>query len=335
MGPAPTPVAPITVTVVGAGLAGLVAARHLAEAGHGVVVLEHEGRAGGRLATVEVAGARADAGAQFFTVRSPDLAHRLGAWRRDGLVYEWCRGFGHPPDGHPRYAARGGFGALARHLAQGLDVRLGVAAVSVRATPTGWEVVSDGGRLGSGPVLLACPVPTSLALLRAGGVPLEAAVGAELGAIGYTPTLAVVAVADRPTAVPPPGGVQLRHGPFSFVADNAQKGISARPALTLHATPEVSAARWGQPDRTVLADLTAAARPWLGPARVVEARLVRWSHATPHPTYPQPACVVATAPEVLVLAGDAFAGPRVEGAFLSGLAAAHAVSSSSRPGGRR
>lgn len=51
------------IVVVGAGIAGLAAARKLADAGREVVVLEARPRVGGRIHTVELAGVRADAGA--------------------------------------------------------------------------------------------------------------------------------------------------------------------------------------------------------------------------------------------------------------------------------
>ena len=59
----------------------------------------------------------------------------------------------------------------------------------------------------------------------------------------YDRTLALLAVLDRPSAVPPPGGVQ-GVAPFTFVGDNQAKGISDVPALTLHADPAWSAAHW-------------------------------------------------------------------------------------------
>jgi monoamine oxidase len=53
------------VVVVGAGMAGLSAARHLADAGREVRVLEARPRLGGRIHTVDLGGVRADAGAAW------------------------------------------------------------------------------------------------------------------------------------------------------------------------------------------------------------------------------------------------------------------------------
>ena len=71
--------------------------------------------------------------------------------------------------------------------------------------------------------------------------------------------------------------------------------------------------------------LLAAAEPWLGGAAVLEAQVKRWRFATPQDLWAHPCHVIEDAMAPLVLAGDAFAGPRVEGAALSGLAAAQAL----------
>lgn len=65
---APTPGAPATVVVVGAGLAGLAAALHLAGAGHRVTVLEREDVPGGRSGTLSRDGFRFDTGPTVFTM---------------------------------------------------------------------------------------------------------------------------------------------------------------------------------------------------------------------------------------------------------------------------
>ncbi len=68
------------IAVVGAGIAGLAAARALAEAGAEVVVLERSGRVGGALRTTPIDGVPVEEGADAFLVRVPhaaDLAHSV------------------------------------------------------------------------------------------------------------------------------------------------------------------------------------------------------------------------------------------------------------------
>jgi predicted NAD/FAD-dependent oxidoreductase len=132
----------------------------------------------------------------------------------------------------------------------------------------------------------------------------------------------VVALAG-PAAVPPPGGVQLDADPvWSWVGDNRAKGASDEPSVTLHTTAPVAADRWDEDADELAADLRNAAAPWLGGSTVVDARVHRWRYATPKVVRPERWLEVAPG---VVLAGDAFGGPRVEGAYLSGRAAAAAL----------
>ena len=57
-------------------------------------------------------------------------------------------------------------------------------------------------------------------------------------------------------------------------------------------------------------------------------QLKRWRYAGPINPYPQHYLTTFTEPGLIVLAGDAFGGPKVEGAFNSGVAAAAAITSS-------
>ena len=71
----------VKAVVVGAGIAGLTAARELAGAGHEVVVYEASDRVGGKLRTESVAGVRVDVGAEAMLARRPEgvaLAEALG-----------------------------------------------------------------------------------------------------------------------------------------------------------------------------------------------------------------------------------------------------------------
>jgi phytoene dehydrogenase-like protein len=66
------------VVVVGAGLAGLCVAHHLAEAGVAVTVVEAADRAGGRTVTDEVAGFRLDRGSELLCTSYPEFARTPG-----------------------------------------------------------------------------------------------------------------------------------------------------------------------------------------------------------------------------------------------------------------
>jgi renalase len=309
----------VRLIVVGAGLAGLSAAGRIAAGGHQVTLFDKGRGPGGRLATRRIAGATFDHGAQFFTVRSAAFGALVEGWIGAGQVFEWCRGFA-TVDGYPRYAVRGGMNALAKRLARGLDVRPSSMAFAVRRRPGGWDVLLDDGSVHAcDGVVLTCPLPQSFALLVTADVDMPTA----LARTDYDRTLCLLAVLDRPGAVPAPGGVQGAPG-LTFVGDNQAKGISAVPALTIHADPAWSADWWDAPRPAAESALVSLAAPFVGSARIVAHQVKRWRFATPRTIWPEP-CWMAEAPAPLVLAGDAFAGPRVEGAVLSGLAAAERI----------
>ena len=315
------------ILIVGAGLSGLVAARELTRAGQTVMVLDKGRSVGGRLATRRLGAATVDHGAQFFTVRSDRFAAFVDPLVASGAIGEWCRGF-NEVDGFPRFFAPGGMNALAKLLAADLpagSIQTGVTVQAVSRTDEGWRVSWDGGAVDGSAVLLTAPVPQSLALLDSGGTVLDAGLRAGLDAVTYHRVLAALAVLDRPSAIPAPGARQLDEGTFSFVADNQAKSISAVPAITLHANHGWSGEHWDDDPAVSLAALLADATPWLGDAVVAEAELKKWRYSGPVKPWPDATCVAVPGDAPLLLAGDAFAGPKVEGAFLSGLAAGDAL----------
>lgn len=326
------------VGVVGAGVTGLTAARALAGDAR-VVVLDAADTPGGRLLTLRRGTAVADAGAQFFTVREDAFAHQVARWKADGVpVRVWSHGFpqaGHIADGpdgverrsnaNPRYHVAGGMAELARHLARGLDVRLRTAVRAARLAGSGWRLeTGDNGELFVDDLLITTPLPASLALL--GPDAPACAVGA-LEPIRYAPCVALVVVLDGPSAVPEPGAVQLAEGPVSWLSDNARKGLSRVPALTVHAVADAAERLVDATDATVRSELEPLLAPWLGDARIVDAAVRRWRHARPLVEHPDRAVVSTCGPSRVAFAGDAFAEPRIEGAVRSGLAAAERLRS--------
>lgn len=308
------------VVIVGAGISGLVAGRSLADAGVDVRIVDKGRGPGGRLATRRIGAATLDHGAQFFTVRTPAFRRRVDDWVANGLVTVWCNGFG-VEDGHPRYVATAGMNTLAKDLAAGLDVRCSAMAFSIRSAADGsWTVViDDGTELAADAVIVTTPLPQAFALLADTAIELDQ----ELMRTEYDRTIALLATLDGAPAVDSPGGVHAPTSAISFVADNVAKGVSSVPALTLHASAAWSETHWDEPLDELDQALRDLAAPWLGAARIDESQVKKWRFATPRTIWPNPCWT--TPDRGIVLAGDAFAGPRIEGAHNSGLAAAHAL----------
>ena len=312
------------VLIIGAGMAGLTAAAELQRAGRRVRVLDKGRGVGGRLASRRIGEASFDHGAQFITTRDPRFVSALEGWRQTGVVEEWCRGFAEHADGHPRWRGKPSMNSVAKHLAHGLEVGLEQNAVALHCSQNQWRAETNTGEdyLASA-VVLTPPVPQSLALMAAGGFALPPEVHARLAAIDYERCLAVMAVIDGPSRLPPPGGLAPAEGPIAWIADNQLKGISAVPAVTIHATHTFSLEHWDGERQTSGRLLLEAAAEWLG-AGIKTFQVHGWRYSKPMRVETQ-ACVILNQFPPLVLAGDAFAGPKVEGAALSGCAAAEAI----------
>lgn len=304
------------VIVVGAGIAGLMAAREASALGHDVIVFDKGRGVGGRLATRRIEDGTLDHGAQFFTVREDGFAAHVDSWLREGVVREWCRGFS-DVDGHPRYVGTRGMSGIAKHLAGGVDVRVNSLVFSLARDGAGFIVtLDDGSKHPCDAVVLTAPIPQSFSLMFSAEIEMPE----QLRTIDYDRTLGLLAVLDSPHhLVAAPGGMQNPDAVFSFIGDNLAKGVSQAPAITFHANPEWSRQRFDDEIAAIHDELLEAARPWLGDSRIVASEPKKWRFATPITTWPERHW--ATCEGRLVLAGDAFAGPKVEGAALSGIAA--------------
>jgi predicted NAD/FAD-dependent oxidoreductase len=206
---------------------------------------------------------------------------------------------------------------IAKHLAQGLDVRCNTLAFSIaRGATSKWQLkIDDGSVLDADAIIVTCPLPQAYALLVTASIELpESMLRTE-----YDRTICLLAVLNQSSAVANPGGLQNPDETFSFIADNAIKGISSAVALTMHANPQFSLEHWDTSTDDVQHLLLERATPWIGDATVSTSQIKKWRLATPLTIWPERYWTN----DMVVLAGDAFGGPKIEGAALSGLAAAN------------
>ena len=324
-----------TCVIVGAGISGLMAARALHTQGINVIVLDKARGVGGRLATRWVETAQNDKGyfdhgAQFFTVRDARFQSFVDEWLTAGIVREWSRGFAQGNgaannDGHPRYCATAGMNSIARHLAQGMEVRVQTKVERLSHADGQWQIGLEGATtLHSDALIMTTPAPQALTLLEAGAYELPTAARMAVERIRYDPCFALMVVLDAPPRLPEPGALQLQTEPITWIADNHRKGISPDVfTLTIHAGPEFTRQHWDSEPEIIARKMLHAASAWVR-VPVKSWQLHRWRYSQPQIVHPD-ACLFVDERAPLVFAGDAFGAPRVEGATLSGLAAADAL----------
>lgn len=316
--------------IVGAGMAGLTAAGALQASGWTVVVLDKGRGAGGRMATRRIGESRFDHGAQFFTARDSRFREVVSRWELANWVAPWFT-----EAGQVRYRATGGMTALARHLAQPLDMRKDTTVELAEPEDDGWLVVTKAGEsFRANALLLTPPAPQVIDLLAGCANPVPHEMLSALMAIAFDPCLALLVTIDGPGRVPPPGFIRPDGGPLEWIADNTQKGISTGvTALTIHARSDFSRHHLEASKDDVARLIHEAAQPWLG-AEVTAWQLHRWRYSRPAAAS-GPMCLYSDQPARIAIAGDAFVGPRLEGAFLSGLAAAEKIAQPAVRMGRR
>jgi len=315
--------------VLGAGISGLSAAGHLRRSGHEVLVLEKSRGLGGRSATRRWDNLPVDHGAQFFTARSDPFRARVAGWKELGICHEWCRGFHRHRDGallppetelHPRYACRMGMSALGAALAEanGLTIERHCRVTEVGCQDREWTLTcEDGKSFRAHRLIVTCPPPQGADLL-AKAAPQAAEL---LRGITMDPCLALVA--QFPRRAIPWHGIQSEDATISWIGHDTSKRPDLHPGRTIiviHASPSFSRTHFGEPeDKIHDAVLTRASEmSGLDLRQPESVFLQRWRYAMPaNPPAGSPVRSFDL-PAPLILAGECFAGGKIEGAWLSG-----------------
>lgn len=345
---APTNAAADAIAVIGGGIAGLTAARALAEAGKSVRVFDKGRGVSGRTSTRYAEGDRQfDHGAQYFTARSEAFTKQIVDWIADGVAAEWtarlatiecdangCRPVD-PPSAKTRYVGCPGMNAPAKRLAEQVVAAGGTVTAGVRVAPLKrfsgqWRLISESGEpLGDfAKVLVTAPAPQATELLTASPALSNAAKSVRMtGSWSAMVAFAETVVPDFDAAFVN-GSAEAT--PLSWVARNGSKpGRPSQDAAgdcwMLHGSSDWSESNIElSPDeaaRTLLAAFAAATGVDLPEPTYRSAH--RWRFALPET--PLTEASLADEATGLFAAGDWCGGPRVEGAFLSGLSAAEAI----------
>ena len=335
--------------VIGAGMAGITAARTLVQAGHRVSVFEKSRGAGGRMATRETPYGGFDHGAQYFTVRDPRFMQALNEVPgTQALCKPWSANSVQVRDPlgrvievprrarEPHFVGAPAMNALVRHWAAPLGEHLvyQTSVKSLRRHGAQWQLLSDKDKLlGTfDNVVLAIPNVQAAYLLRQSGAP-----AAQCSALAATEAVHVAPCWTLMLAYPlvQPGLAQMgpqwnvaqsTHHRIAWVARESSKpGRSPIERWTVQASAAWSQEHVQDDEARVEAKLLKAFAELTGiRAKPGFSQLHLWRYAKTL----EPAGQAFFWDEQLRigLCGDWLLGHRVEDAFVSGLSLALSLS---------
>lgn len=315
------------VAVIGAGVAGLSAARKLQENGVSVVLFEAGRRPGGRLNTLRQYDRQFDHGAQYLTPHSRRSAVLFSKWRKDGWIRTWNAVALELPerkkvDTSSWHVAVPSMLGLADRLADGLDCRNKVTVTAIEGD-AGQRYLATASNERFGPfdiVVCALPAEPSLTILEP--FPELASLAAQ---VTTRPCLATMVLFEEEVMVDFEAAF-LNEGPLGWACRDASKpDRPAQECWVLHATEEWSRAHLSTSAEKV-ASLMLSAFASLCPVElppISYCRSHRWRHALPEGSLALPFCYDDQLK--IGVAGDWCNTPNVDGAYWSGADLATAV----------
>jgi len=326
------------VAVIGAGIAGLACARQLVASGHAVKIYDKGRGVGGRAATRRIKIGDSDLcfdhGAQYFTARDPAFSALVDRLVAAGAVARYPNNVigitdttRNPFPDEARFVGTPGMNAMAKALADGLDVETSRHIKELMRDAHGWTLaLSDG--LQTDPfesVVIAVPAEQAAELL----FPIAPSLAQEARAARTSPCWAAMFVFPSRVKV---DFEAARVGGSSALAWVAQmKGNNeAHSCWVLHAKPD-----WSRENIEQSAEWVADALAWefselahIG-VQPLHASAHRWRYAQVQISTGRP--FAWDAGLGIGVCGDWRLGPRLELAWQSGDALGSAIAVSAPP----
>lgn len=315
------------VAVIGAGLAGLVAARELAGR-HEVTVFEKARGPAGRMATRYAGRFEFDHGAQFFTARSARFRRYLKPYVATGAVRTWRARFAEVTrdgvsasrdwtDDYPHYVGAPRMNSFCKALADGLRLRLETRVAPLAGDWPPWQLRSaDGSSLGTFDwVVSSAPAAQTEALL-----PASSPLARHASATPMQACYALMLGFNRAPALPWQAA-RVRDSDLSWVSVNSSKPGRDDPfTLVVHSTNAWAGRHVDDDQGRVKEHLLSSLKDAIGldAREAAHLALHRWRYANLPRQHERP--VQVDPDRQLAVCGDWLVRGRVEAAFQSSVA---------------
>jgi renalase len=326
----------LKIAVIGAGLAGLMCAKHLQERGFEVIVVDKSRGVGGRMATRRLHETRVDFGLPFWEVQGALSA----ALTREGLANQRLHPWGDRIEQWgrdrrwqtfpltQRYVSAEGINAIAKDLAANLTVQRQFRALklSVDSTQHIWRIESETEFIEAPAVVLAIPAPQAAALLTTSALDCPP----QLHSVTFHPCITVMAGYDRDFAAVDWQAVKLEgdHDLAWIIRDSSKYPQPPQPTFIFPSTPSFAQNHLDTADLQPIGAqlLTQASQHLHLEFNAPEwMQIHRWRYARTKQALNQP-YLLAPTPLPLICCGDWCLGDSIEAALESAIATARAFS---------
>ena len=296
------------IIIIGAGMAGLSAARILTRKGHEVTVLDKGRGVGGRMSTRTIKNAKADHGAQYFSVKTPEFQAFISELQSDNIIAEWHL----VQRDNVRYVGAKGMNTIPKKMASTLNVLINEKLILIDNN----SVKTESGNIYEfDNLLITIPISQVIDLFQNSEIEFSENDKKVIEKIEYQPCIAVMAVLKEPTKIVS-GGIILEDQPVAWIADNFQKGITEIPTATIHGSAAYSAKRFDDDLQDVANDMLLSVNQYIVPENIVSFQTHRWKFSNATKRHEKPFYHIENTN--IFLGGDGFGIGNVEGAFLSG-----------------
>lgn len=312
--------------IIGAGIAGLVAAHELKKNNWQVTVLDKGKGVGGRMSTRRSGEIRFDHGAQYFSTKTPDFQDFTQKIIDAGVAKKWNLEEADKAFSHPRVIGKNGMNTIPKFLAEEIDIKLNEKVIKISENDNGCQLETESGNIYQADALIiTIPAPQAIELLQKSTLNLSKSNLEVLENIQYYPCIAVMATLSSPTNIPKPGGLTLQSDNISWIADNFQKGISPLFSATIHASPAFSEAHFDDDLTEIGKQLLNQITEWIPSSSVESFQVHRWRYSLAHQRDTENYLLADATSFPLLFAGDGFGIGNVEGAYISGKSAAQCL----------
>lgn len=333
----------MVIGIIGAGIAGLTAGRHLAKQGHDVTIIEKSRGYGGRMAT-RYAGkdqsAKMDHGLSYFTPRSREFQEfsselmekdLIKPWGDDISLFDGEKFYSKNPNNpnEASFTAVEGMNTIGKYLGRWVDIKTETKAGGLtyigshRRKKRSWMInLTGASTFEADAVIIATPAPQAYGILQTATDEINTLkLIREIDDVYYLPCYTLMAGYGNQEK-PKWEGVICKNSPLSFISNEAsKKSFEQECSIVAQATSGFTRHLKDKDESSVanemLDKLATVIGGWANVPQWSQVHYWRYSRASKFLNHPFMELEFEDAP--LALIGDYFNGNSVDEAYCSGL----------------